>query len=64
MKSDRAKVVVDGKVLTGDVVYKRYAPPNYDTVSVYSILLDYRKHDPKYRGTIFRGSEVEIIEKI
>lgn len=42
---------------TGIVVYSRMAPPDYDTVAVYSVSLDKKAGDPAYTGTIVAAAE-------
>lgn len=46
----------------GAVVYKRMAPPTYSEVESYSVVLDARKDQPNYHGTIFQASQVQSID--
>ena len=59
----RAKVTLTcGDVVEGTVVYVRNAPPTYSKPGAYSILLDTRKNDVGYTGSIFPAGVVEILK--
>jgi len=42
----------------GTVAYQRMAPPAFSTPEAISVVLDSRRHDPRYTGTIFPAADV------
>jgi len=57
----RAKVTLkSGAVVMGDIVSKRYAPPNFAKVAAYSIMLDSKKGKLNYHGSVFGVDMVEV----
>ncbi len=49
---------VDTPVGPGRVAYVRMAPPTYSTPEAVSVVLDARRGDPRYTGSIFSASDV------
>ena len=43
----------------GTIVYKRMLPPNYVEAATYSVLLDNKKDEPNYVGSLFIAYEVK-----
>ena len=51
------RVRIDGFGL-GRVAYVRFAPPKYIKPEAYSVVLDSRRTDPNYTGTMFMAERV------
>ena len=51
------------KVMTplgmGVVVSVRRAPPTYSTVAAYYVILESKKYDANYNGTVFSAADVK-----
>lgn len=57
MFSQGDRVIANGK--SGRVAFIRYAPPDFSQVDAVSVILDERKHDPRYKGSIFPAEQVQ-----
>jgi hypothetical protein len=42
----------------GKVLYVRMAPPSYSEVASVSVILESKKNDPKYTGSIFSAQDI------
>lgn len=42
----------------GTILYQRMSPPEYNKVQVYSILLDSKRDNPGYAGTLIKPEDV------
>lgn len=47
----------------GTVAYQRMAPPTYSYAESVSVVLDTRRQDPAYRGTIFPADQVRPCQR-
>jgi len=47
----------------GTVAYQRMAAPAFSTPEAVSVVLDARRHDPRYTGTIFPAGDVTPEER-
>ena len=45
----------------GTVLFVRMAPPTYSTLAAASVLLDSKKHDLHYSGTVFQAQDIHLL---
>lgn len=57
-KGQRVTVPLKGEQAAGTVAYVRMAPPSYDTIAAVSVVLDCRRDDPGYTGSVFAAEQV------
>jgi len=59
---ERVKVLLcNGQVKHGVIIAKRYAPPEFNKVEAYSVLLDEKRHMLGYAGSMFPSHQVTIL---
>ena len=58
-QGERVRIKSSGK--TGTVAYQRMAPPYYREASAVSVVLDEKRNNIGYNGTMFAAEDVEKV---